>query len=280
VGVRQNDRIKVPWIDRKRLPIALLELTRTLEETAIYKNLLPVGLDQVLGSGDRLSGSVAGEAVCHKDEYGGCLTQPTRKLHFRSMHTYNMSDRDTILANLRHGRMDNARLLKECGTYHSDIEASWELFNERLSELGGHVVLLSGDPLGVSLLRHLDDLGLPARTAILDADAAVLLKLEPTADVWSADVGITLAELAVAETGSVFIEAGPARARLISLAPPVHVVVVRDDQLVGSLEDAFQRDLTRTSVLITGPSRTADIEGVLVRGVHGPKHVVVARISS
>ncbi len=190
-----------------------------------------------------------------------------------------MSEREAILFAMRKGRMESQALRVAPGGYLPEIEASWELFTERFVELGGHVINLSEKPYGVSLLRKLDELRLPARTACLDEDASLLLELEPTADAWTADVGITLAELAIAETGSILIEAGPGRARLNSLTPPVHVALLRQDQLVANLEAAFNRELTRTTILITGPSRTADIEGVLVRGVHGPKDIVVARIT-
>ena len=89
-------------------------------------------------------------------------------------------------------------------------------------------------------------------------------------DVWQADVGITMADAAVAETGSLLIRAGEGRARMASLAPPVHLALVPRDRLVPSLDQALEIAAGATSVLITGPSRTADIEGVLVRGVHGP----------
>lgn len=189
-----------------------------------------------------------------------------------------MTERDRILAAICQGRNEIQPASPLKAPYLAQTEASWDIFTERVEELGGHVVVLTEKPYGATLLRILDDLGLPTRSACLDQDASFLLQLESTADAWSADVGVTLAELAVAETGSILVEAGPGRERLASLAPPVHVAIVRVDVLVANLEDAFARDLTRTTVLITGPSRTADIEGVLVRGVHGPKDIVIARI--
>jgi L-lactate dehydrogenase complex protein LldG len=76
--------------------------------------------------------------------------------------------------------------------------------------------------------------------------------------------------------------ASPAEARLVSLLPPAHIAVVPIDRLLSSLDQLFTilprpADQTSSMVLITGPSRTADIEQILVRGVHGPGeiHVVV-----
>lgn len=116
---------------------------------------------------------------------------------------------------------------------------------------------------------------LPNKTAFLDPDLPPHPILETTEDVWQADMGITLADFAIAETGSIVLSAGNNRARLASLTPPTHIVLVKE--IVATLEEAFARITDRTSVIITGTSRTADIEGVLVRGVHGPKELIVIR---
>lgn len=98
----------------------------------------------------------------------------------------------------------------------------------------------------------------------------------------TAGVGITSADYALADTGTLVMLASPAEARLISLLPPVHIAVVPAGRVLSGLDELFTilpDPATNTSsmVLITGPSRTADIEQILVRGVHGPGeiHVVV-----
>ena len=98
---------------------------------------------------------------------------------------------------------------------------------------------------------------------------------KPVHNVWDAEAGVTLCDLAVAETGSLLLTAGPKSLRMASLAPPVHVALVRAGSVVSSLDEALGRLSGRTSVLVTGPSRTADIEGVMVMGVHGPKRLLV-----
>jgi len=97
-----------------------------------------------------------------------------------------------------------------------------------------------------------------------------------------ADVGITSADYALADTGSLVLLSSTAEARMISLLPMVHLAIVRADRILTGLDELYSTipdPMTRTSsmVLITGPSRTADIEQILVRGVHGPGeiHVVV-----
>ena len=96
-----------------------------------------------------------------------------------------------------------------------------------------------------------------------------------------AGMGITGVDYAVAETGSVVVLPREGLSRLVSLLPPIHVAIVRPQEVLESLEDllilrrlAYHQgggDMGSYMNLITGPSRTADIEQTLVVGVHGPK---------
>jgi L-lactate dehydrogenase complex protein LldG len=97
-----------------------------------------------------------------------------------------------------------------------------------------------------------------------------------------AEVGITGCEVLIARTGSVLVTNANASGRRLSVYPPVHIVVARSSQLVLDLEEALKlvdsRYGTTTPSLIsviTGPSRTADIEKTLVLGAHGPKSLYV-----
>jgi L-lactate dehydrogenase complex protein LldG len=77
--------------------------------------------------------------------------------------------------------------------------------------------------------------------------------------------------------------ASPAEARLVSLLPPAHIAVVPVDRLLTGLDELFTlvpmpADRSSSMVLITGPSRTADIEQILVRGVHGPGQITVVLV--
>jgi len=96
----------------------------------------------------------------------------------------------------------------------------------------------------------------------------------------SAALGITGADYALADTGTLVLISSPEEARLISLLPPVHLAFVARENILSGLDELFAtlpKPAARTSsmVLITGPSRTADIEQILIRGVHGPGHVHV-----
>jgi L-lactate dehydrogenase complex protein LldG len=94
-----------------------------------------------------------------------------------------------------------------------------------------------------------------------------------------AGLGITGVDYAIAETGSCVLLAGKGVSRLVSLLPPVHVAVVERGQVLPSLDELFV--LHRSDLLggepasymniISGPSRSADIEQTLVTGVHGPR---------
>lgn len=91
-----------------------------------------------------------------------------------------------------------------------------------------------------------------------------------------ADVGITSAAVAVAATGSILVVPGPASPRVASLLPPAHLAIVPAERLVAGLEDvmpilAEAAAHSSAPVLVTGPSRTSDIEMTTVYGVHGPK---------
>jgi L-lactate dehydrogenase complex protein LldG len=102
-----------------------------------------------------------------------------------------------------------------------------------------------------------------------------------------AAAGLTGAEAALADVGGLVLRSGAGRGRLASLFPPTHIAVVTPEQFYASLADwmaALRADGRQESTfagvsnltVITGPSRTADIEKTLVLGVHGPRdlHVI------
>lgn len=94
--------------------------------------------------------------------------------------------------------------------------------------------------------------------------------------------GATVSEAlyALADPGSVVLAASPAEPRSRSLLPEVHVTVVTEDRVLPGLEELFAAlgpDLPSGLAIVSGPSRSADIEQVLALGVHGPReeHVVI-----
>ncbi len=94
-----------------------------------------------------------------------------------------------------------------------------------------------------------------------------------------ADLGLSGVEFGIAETGSVLQDAGKAESRLVSSLPPVHIAFLDSRSIVPSLQEAFDSIASTFDrgyiSLITGPSRTADIERVLTIGVHGPSRFIL-----
>ena len=107
-----------------------------------------------------------------------------------------------------------------------------------------------------------------------DERRRALAELDPV------QVGLTGAMAGLADTGSIVLASGAGRGRLVSLLPPVHIALLSRRRLYPSLPsflEAHPGSVTQGSnlVIITGPSRTADIEMTLTHGVHGPREVHV-----
>ena len=96
-------------------------------------------------------------------------------------------------------------------------------------------------------------------------------------------VSVTGALCGIAETGTLMMASGPEHPTTLNFMPETHVVVLRADQMVGAYEEGFDllrargSTLPRTVNLITGPSRTGDIEQKIELGAHGPRrlHIVI-----
>jgi L-lactate dehydrogenase complex protein LldG len=120
---------------------------------------------------------------------------------------------------------------------------------------------------GLNVLKNLTTAGFQARRW----DAMILDEL------YEFDAGVTDVTYAVAETGSLVIRGSPEHGRAVSLVPKFHVAVIEQKNFVPDLVDLFEtlsKDADRGSyTMITGPSKTSDIEMTLVVGVHGPYRV-------
>ncbi|MHB8637006.1 MAG: LutC/YkgG family protein [Fimbriimonadaceae bacterium] len=173
-----------------------------------------------------------------------------------------MSDRDSILAAIRDRGGSELPPPWPAAPVDGSLVARFEA---ELAALGAEVVSAS----------RLSELA--GATVFADADVPPeyldgLIQLD---DVWRADIGLTLADFGIAATGTLVLNAGPGRHRLASLAPPHHVAIVSRRTILACSDAAIASLTTRTTVFVTGPSRTADIEGVIVRGIHGPRRLWV-----
>ncbi len=105
------------------------------------------------------------------------------------------------------------------------------------------------------------------------------------ASVADAPAGLSGAELAIAETGSVLLAENTLEARVVSMLTLAHFILVGEDRLVPMLDDAagilqqFSRAQRHYMSFVTGPSRTADIERTLTIGVQGPKTLCVILVT-
>jgi len=98
------------------------------------------------------------------------------------------------------------------------------------------------------------------------------------------DVGITTTTGAIARTGSLVLWPNSEEPRLISLVPDVHIAIVKVDEIYETFSEIVEKqnwseNMPTNALLISGPSKTADIEQVLAYGVHGPKELIVLIVS-
>jgi L-lactate dehydrogenase complex protein LldG len=105
---------------------------------------------------------------------------------------------------------------------------------------------------------------------------------EANASVRESDLGITGCDCLVAQTGSILVSTLSAGGRALSVLPPTHLVIARREQILADLASAmaflrkrYDKHWPSALTVITGPSRTADIEKILVMGAHGPKRLAL-----
>jgi L-lactate dehydrogenase complex protein LldG len=171
-----------------------------------------------------------------------------------------------------------------------DPAARSALFVERCRDYRAEVTVCAGDPaslaaaVGAACARHearrlvvpagIDRSWLPAAIEAV-ADEPPLSRR----DLAGCDGVISGCELGIAVTGTVALAAGPVQGRrAISLLPDLHVCVVRGEQIVETVPEAFERlagpiGEQRAVTFVSGPSATSDIELKRVEGVHGPRQL-------
>ena len=125
----------------------------------------------------------------------------------------------------------------------------------------------------------------PETTTLLENSSLEILKTDQgyqIDDLESCDAGITGCDCLVAQTGAILVSAPSAGGRALSVLPPHHLIIARTSQVVPDLTAALELAKQRYGnnfpsflSFITGPSRTGDIERILVLGAHGPKRLTV-----
>jgi L-lactate utilization protein LutC len=149
---------------------------------------------------------------------------------------------------------------------------------ELVHEKSAQRILLGREPLldSLDLAERLQSAGVEVLP--VDAHSAATAR-DPF---FSADLGISGVAHLIAETGTVVMRTAPGQPRSVSLLPPVHIAVAERSQLLPDLFDLFAglspQEMPSCISLITGPSKTGDIELKLVTGVHGPGEIHVVLI--
>ena len=177
-----------------------------------------------------------------------------------------------------------------------------ELFAAKAAAVGMRVTRADDAGLDATLTKLLEKRGktivavrdahLAARaTTAVNAARAHLAPNDNDDVLFDCEVGITDVDAAIAESGSIVVSTN-GRIRNAWITPPVHIAIVRASQIIPDLVDLFesrpdasQPDASHpdaldaaSTTIITGPSKTADIEGVLVTGVHGPAVVEIVLV--
>ncbi len=185
-------------------------------------------------------------------------------LAYRSLDGIDPDDRAGLL-----GVFERAATAAQAQVHVADAEVSADVLRSIVDAHGVRTAVVSRDPGLESVVASLRALGVQVDPYERGAAAV-------------ADLAVTGATHAVAATGTVVVDSGTAGSRAVSLLPPVHLCVVPVDALVPSHADVLRRPqqpLPSCRVLISGPSRTGDIEQLLTLGAHGPVavHIVVVR---
>ena len=220
-----------------------------------------------------------------------------------------MTTRDTILARIRRrmpsGDAEARRANVMAGLEHpkpnliparggGDSEHRIRVFTRYMEAVGGSVEVLDDiDDIPASVARHLRDNNLPASIrrgsdgllARLPWHRAGILEVSEGAARDSDTASLSHAFAGAAESGTVILVSGPDNPTTLNFLPEMHIVVLEAKNLHGSYEEAWKRlreaygpgNMPRTVNMISGPSRTADIEQTIVRPAHGPKnmHVII-----
>lgn len=218
-----------------------------------------------------------------------------------------MADRAEFLQKVRHrtqrGRYkpthapDVAWTPKDEPRHSPPIQDPPARFIEELEALGGHGVRVASMEEArdhvLSVVREreakllvrwdveeLEELGVDEPLAQDGVEVVVWRDLADFREVaGKADVGLSTAAWAVAETGTLVLEGGPGMGRSVTLLPPTYVAVIRVDQILRTVPEAIEKysggRLPANVCFHTGPSRSGDIEMSLFVGMHGPGDVHV-----
>jgi L-lactate dehydrogenase complex protein LldG len=194
-----------------------------------------------------------------------------------------MSTRDDILARIRKNQ-PAPTTLPEVPMFDAGVPASIDAFRAGVARMGGKVVDAPGDGNVDALVHTL----FPAAKVVCSAVPEVrgnrpLADVRKPAALDDVDVGVVRAAFGVAETGSVLLTEAHFQVNALGFLSQHLVVLLDPARIVTNMHRAYQDPLLRTAgyaVFMTGPSATADIEGVLIHGAQGIRSLTVILVAA
>jgi L-lactate dehydrogenase complex protein LldG len=205
------------------------------------------------------------------------------------------SSRDVVLGSIRSALRDSPAQREIPRNYQVALDPSIdivELFVERVEDYRATVHRTTVDGLANSVAEVLEAQGARRIAVPAGVPAGWLARTTVQAvgddpplskrDLDGLDGVITGCAVAIAETGTIVLDAGADQGRrALSLLPDYHLCVVRLDQIVGTVPEALARlEPHRPLTWVSGPSATSDIELQRVEGVHGPRHLDVLLVGA
>jgi L-lactate dehydrogenase complex protein LldG len=204
------------------------------------------------------------------------------------------SIRSHLSASQSHAALEHSVIHEDPATPPEEVApvSLLESFKQNLEGVAGHCIFAKDDE---EIARALTEIitGVRAQRLAISDNAAVERLLQLTdleieelgvapnaSEIFRFDVGITTAQAAIADTGTLVLDSADERHRLVSLVPPVHIAIIGASIIFRSLAEVLaflqqEKPVSPAVTFVTGPSRTADIEMTLTIGVHGPQKLYV-----
>lgn len=219
------------------------------------------------------------------------MTKKRNRFNTRPEHIRESTTREKVLKNIRHALIDPAEnpfqgVNKSTPVYQSLAEDPDINFAAEFSKVGGKFIFCVSPEDMVQKVISLFDEKLweqawandPALIGLLNQAGIKVNK--PGADNREMKVALTTCEFLISRLGGILVSSGQISGRKLNIYPEIHVVIAFTSQIVNDLGEALTKlrnkyngKMPSMVSLITGPSRTADIEKTLVMGAHGPKEL-------
>ena len=217
-----------------------------------------------------------------------------------------MSSREFILNKLKNFRIEDTSPVPPSkndkdifSDYPENISLS-DLFKNRFTALNGELHLTkdifdAGEKLNSIVSSIKENKGIFFASKLIKAVVSNKKDLQERFDILehafmkseklaTYSFGLTTAEFLIARTGSIVLNSLNHGGRRLSVLPPIHIVIAESSQIVFSLDDIFRNGFLNQkwsyATIISGPSRTSDIEKQLVLGAHGPKRLILILIEN